>query len=70
MVICLEQGANDLQGPSDSTANISSLASLKSTMVVTFLVLAYQGCSGKEAIKRVFVYTNLQALYYCFTSTL
>jgi len=34
----------------------SSLASLKSRMVFAFLVLAYAGCPGKEAIKRVFVF--------------
>jgi len=31
----------------------SSLASFKSKMVFTFLVLAYPGCPGKEAIKQV-----------------
>ena len=30
MVICLEQGANDLHGPADGTATQSSLASIKS----------------------------------------
>ena len=42
-------------GPADATATPSSLASLISRLVVglTFLVPAYVGCPGKEAIKRV-----------------
>ena len=37
MVICQEQGANDLQnGPADATATQSSLASLKSRLVLPF----------------------------------
>jgi len=39
----------------DATTTQSFLASLKSRMVFTFLLLAYPGCLGKEAIKRVFV---------------
>jgi len=31
----------------------ASLASFKSRLVITFLVSAYQGCPGKEAVKRV-----------------
>jgi len=33
VVICLEQGADDLYGPSDATATPSSLAPVKSRMV-------------------------------------
>ena len=39
-------------GPADATATPSSLASLKS-FVLTFLVPAYPGCPGKEAVKWV-----------------
>jgi len=42
-------------GPADHTVTPSSLASLKSTMGFTFLVMAYPGCHGKEAIKWLFV---------------
>jgi len=58
MVICLECGANDLHyGPADATATPSSLASLKSTLVIglTLLVPAYPDCPGNEAIKWVSV---------------
>jgi len=37
-------------GPADATATPSSLASLKSRIVSFFLVLAYQGCCGKDAV--------------------
>jgi len=33
VVICLEQGANDLHGPADATATPSSLAPVESRMV-------------------------------------
>jgi len=37
MAICLERGANDLQyGPADATATASSLAPVKSRMVLPF----------------------------------
>ena len=49
MVVCLEQGANDLHyGPADATATPSSLASAKSRMVP-----AYPGCPGKKAVKQL-----------------
>ena len=42
----------------DATATTtSSLASLKSRVIFTFLVSAYPGCPGKEAIKQMFVDT-------------
>ena len=41
-------------GLADGTATPSSLASLKSRMVLTFLLPAYPGCSGKEIIKQLF----------------
>jgi len=43
-------------GPADATATPSSLALLKSTFGLTFLVLAYPGCSAKEAVKWQFVF--------------
>jgi len=46
-------------GPVVATATLSSLASLKSRMIFTFLVLADPGCSGKEAVKQVFVFTRI-----------
>jgi len=33
MVVCLEQGTNDLHGPADATTNPSCLASLKSRII-------------------------------------
>jgi len=42
-------------GPADATATPSSVASLKSILVWTFLVPADLGCPGKEAVKQVFV---------------
>jgi len=67
MVICLERSANDLHyGPADATATLSSLALLKSRL--TFLVLAYPGCAGKEAVKRMSVclsYCEYSCLYQC-----
>jgi len=51
MVICLEQGANDLHmAQMMPLSPPSSLASLKSGM--TFLVPDYPGCPGKEAVQR------------------
>ena len=46
MVICLEQGAGAPRTP-------SSLVSFKIQTGFSFLVLAYPGCPGKEAIKLV-----------------
>ena len=43
-------------GPADATATPLSLASLKSRMLFTFLVLAYPGCPGEEAVKWVVVW--------------
>ena len=57
MVICLKWGAN---GPADVAVTPSSLASLKSGMAFTFLVSAYPGCPGKEAVKRLFFVFVLQ----------
>ena len=42
-------------GPADATATSSSLTSLKSRIGLTFLVPAYPGCPGKEAVKQVSV---------------
>jgi len=43
-------------GPADATATPLSLASLKSRMLFTFLVPAYPGCPGEEAVKWVVVW--------------
>ena len=58
MVICLEWGANDLRMVRHSSwchchPIISCL--IKIQIGLTFLVPAYPGCPGKEAVKRVFV---------------
>jgi len=51
---CLERGAYDLHyGPADATATRSSLGFIKMQIGLTFLVLAYPGCPGKEAFKWV-----------------
>jgi len=46
-------------GPTDATATPSSLASLKSMIGLTFLVPAYPGSPGKEAVIRVSVCPHL-----------
>ena len=58
-VCCLEQGANDL--------HIVQLMPLPSSFIkiqigLTFLVPAYPGCPGKEAVKRVSVYFEYNCL--------
>jgi len=50
MVICLEQGADDLHGPADATATLSSLASLKSRLVY-LSGAGLPGCPEKVPIK-------------------
>ena len=56
MDICLEQGADCLHMvqmmplPPETPL---SLASFKSRLVLTFLVPAYPGCPGKEAVERL-----------------
>jgi len=56
-------------GPADATATASSLNSLKSRIVFAFLVLAYPGCPGKGAIKRMFVlYYSSGTSYLILTS--
>jgi len=50
VVICLgSEVQND--GSGDAAATPTSLASLKSRIGSAFLVLAYQSCPGKEAVK-------------------
>jgi len=50
VVTCLgSEVQND--GPGDAAATPTSLASLKSRISSAFLVLAYQGCPGKEAVE-------------------
>jgi len=56
MIICLEQGANDLHyGPADATATCHPIVScfVKIQIGFTFLIPAYPGCPGKEAVKGV-----------------
>jgi len=38
-------------GPADATVTLSCLDSLKSRMCSVFLVTAYPGCFGKDAVK-------------------
>jgi len=54
VVVCLERGANDLRDmvqmmPLPPQHDISCFIKIKTGL--TFLVLAYPGCSGKEAVK-------------------
>ena len=52
MVICLERGANDLHnGPTDATATPSSLASLKSRLVLPFWYRRTQVVLEKRPLK-------------------
>jgi len=46
MIICLERGANDLH-------TVQLMPPLPHPEWFTFLVLAYPGCPGKKAIKRM-----------------
>jgi len=50
VVICLERGADLHNGSADATAIIVSCSS-KIQIGFTFLVPAYPGCPGKEAVK-------------------
>ena len=50
MVICQEQGANDLHVVQLMLLPPYRLLPIKIQIVLTFLVPAYPGCSGKEAI--------------------
>jgi len=53
VVICLERGAGCLhmvQLMPLHPKTPSSLASFKSRLVLSFLVLAYPGCAGKETV--------------------
>ena len=52
-------------GPADATAAPSSLASLESRMVFTFLRPAYPGCPGKEVVKRVYYIHPVAASMGC-----
>ena len=71
MVICLERGANDLHMVQlMPLPPPSSLASLKSRMVFTFLVPAYPGCPGKEAVKWVFVFVLAYVCYFSYVCML
>jgi len=56
VVICLERDADCLhmvQLMSLHPKTPSTLASFKFRLVFSFLVPAYAGCSGKEAVKRM-----------------
>jgi len=56
VVICLKRGAHCLhmvQLMPLHTETPSYLASFKFRLVFVFLVPAYPGCPGKEAVKRV-----------------
>jgi len=51
MVICLEQGANDLDRDQLMPLPTHHLLLQYYPERFTFLVLAYQGCPGKKAVK-------------------
>ena len=53
MVICLKQGANDLHMVQLLPLPPTVSCFIKIQIGSTFLVLAYLGCSEKEAAKRV-----------------
>ena len=55
MVICLERGADcfHMVQLMPLHPKTSFLASFKSRLVLPFQLLAYPGCPGKEAVKRV-----------------
>jgi len=55
MVIYLQQGATDLHMHSRCHCHPIISCFIKIQITLTFLVLAYSGCPGKEAIKWVFV---------------
>jgi len=52
MVICLQQGANDLHIIQLMPLPIVISCFIKIQIGLTFLVPAYSGCPGKEAVKR------------------
>ena len=58
MVICLEQGANDLHIVQLMPLVPHHLLLIKIQNDLNFLVQAYPDCPGKEAIKWVSVVTN------------
>jgi len=51
MVICLEQGANDLHVVQLMSCHPIVSGFMKIQIGLTFLVFAYPGCPGKAAIK-------------------
>ena len=55
MVICQERGANDVHTVPLMPLTPSHLLLHKIQIGLTFLVLAYPGCPGKEAIEQVSV---------------
>jgi len=72
LVVCLERGANDLHNFWSSYVchcpPPSSLASLKSRLVFSFLLPAYPSCPGKKAVKRrsiVRAWCNKAAMQLC-----
>ena len=61
MVICLQRCANDLHGPGDANAPPIISCFINIQFGLAFLVPAYPGCPGKEAVKRV----SLSSGLYC-----
>ena len=59
MVICLERGANDCIHSSWCHCNPVISCFIKIQMGLTFLVLAYPGCPGRETVKQVSVCRQL-----------
>ena len=67
VVICLEQGANDLH-----MVHLMPLPPIISCFIkihngFTFLVLAYPGCAGKQAVKQFFKITAARCEWWKWT---
>ena len=62
MVICLELGANDLYVVQLMWLPPHHLLHIKIQIVLTFLVLAYQGCPGTETVKWVVCLSSILPL--------
>jgi len=63
VVICLEQGANDLHMLQLMPLPPVISCVIKIQIGLTFLVLTYPDCPGKKAIKWVFVCSALLAAF-------
>jgi len=65
MVVCLERGADSHMAqlmPLPLTVSCFS----KIQIAFTFLVPAYPGCPGKEAVKWVLLFSGIRYFLFCF----